>query len=249
MKIHVTHIGTATVLLEVGPLKILTDPVFGGAKHFHFGAGMTSDHTRGPWVPASEVPPPDLVLLSHDQHADNLDDEGRAIIANCTNVFSTPAASKRMKAVGLRDFESKTVGEVKITATPARHGPPLTGAITGPCIGFVLEWPGQSNGPLYISGDTVLFDGALEVARRFKIGTAFLHLGAAGYGPLRFTMNADEGAQLGKALGAKTLIPLHYEDWTHFKQPRSEVTPAFERAGLGHRLTWLEPGKRTELEV
>ncbi len=87
-------------------------------------------------------------------------------------------------------------------------------------------------------------NGALEAARRFKVGTAFMHLGAASYGPLRFTMNVAEGA-----LGAKTIIPLHYDDWTHFKQPPAEVAPTFERAGLEGRLRWLKPGERAELDA
>lgn len=249
----VTHVGTATLVLEVGPLVIWTDPVFGGPRHFHFGAGMQSDHTRGPHVDASALKPPHVVLISHDQHGDNLDDEGRALIPGGAKVFSTPTASRRMRAEGLADWHQRTVTvegfTLRLTATPARHGPPLSLPMVGPVIGFLLEWEGQKHGAVYLSGDTVLFDGALEVARRAKVGTAFLHLGAAGYGPLRFTMNADEGATLGKALGAHTLVPVHYEDWTHFKQPKAEIAPAFEREGLGARLRFLTPGERTLLEV
>lgn len=255
MQIHVTHVGTATLLLEVGPVVILTDPVFGGPAHFHFGAGMQSDHLRGPHLEASAIPNADVVLISHDQHGDNLDDEGRKRLTGVPYVFSTPTAAKRMGngVIGLEDFENTEV-TVKdftftLTATPARHGPPLSLPMVGPVIGFLLEWKGQEHGALYISGDTVLFDGALEVGRRFKVGTAFLHLGAAGYGPLRFTMNAEEGAQLGKAFGAKTIVPVHYEDWTHFKQPKNEIAPAFARAGIGERLRQLVPGVRTPLDV
>jgi hypothetical protein len=46
-----------------------------------------------------------------------------------------------------------------VTATPARHGPPLSRPITGDVIGFALGWGGQEHGVLWISGDTVLYDG------------------------------------------------------------------------------------------
>ena len=253
MQMHVTHVGTATLVLEVGPLVIWTDPVFGGPRHFHFGAGMQSDHLRGPHVEPSTLPRPHLVLVSHDQHGDNYDAEGRALIPSSAKVLSTPTAARRIGAHGLEDWQQDSVTvdgfTVKVTATPARHGPPLSLPIVGPVIGFVLEWEGQQNGCVYISGDTVLFAGALEVGRRFKVGTAFLHLGAAGYGPFRFTMNAEEGAQLSKTFDVKTVVPVHYEDWTHFKQPKSEIRPAFEAQGLGERLLQLTPGQRTAVTV
>ena len=57
---------------------------------------------------------------------------------------------------------------IEITATPCRHGPPGSGPVVGQVIGFSLKWEGQTHGTLWISGDTVLFDGVRDVARRIR---------------------------------------------------------------------------------
>ena len=44
-------------------------------------------------------------------------------------------------------------------------------------IGFALRWEGQEHGVLWISGDTVLYDGVREVANRLDVDTALIHLG------------------------------------------------------------------------
>ena len=62
-------------------------------------------------------------------------------------------------------------------AVPAR---PAGLPIIGDVIGFALRWDGQEHGVLWISGDTVLYDGVREVADRLDVGTALLHLGACG---------------------------------------------------------------------
>ena len=55
---------------------------------------------------------------------------------------------------------------IEITATPCRHGPPGCHPIVGDVIGFALRWEGQQHGALWITGDTVLYDGVREVAGR-----------------------------------------------------------------------------------
>ena len=55
--------------------------------------------------------------------------------------------------------------------------------------GFALRWPGQQHGALWISGDTVLYDGVRAVADRVEVGTALLHLGGVQFpvtGPVRY---------------------------------------------------------------
>ena len=66
---------------------------------------------------------------------------------------------------------------IEVTATPCRHGPPLSHPIVGDVVGFALSWEGQGEGVLWISGDTVLYDGVFEVADRLQVDTALLHLG------------------------------------------------------------------------
>jgi L-ascorbate metabolism protein UlaG (beta-lactamase superfamily) len=253
--VRVTHYGTATLLLEIGGLRFLTDPVFDpqGTKHdFGFGFGSTKGY-------ASEgaVGDVDAVLLSHDQHGDNLDATGRKMLAKAPRVLTTRAAAKRLadpaRVQALAPFESTEIVKgdvrVKITGTPARHGPPFSLPFVGEVTGFVLEWEGQGRGGVYVTGDTVFFGGVEEVAKRFDVAVAFVHLGCASWGPLRFTMDAREAETFARTFPRATLVPVHYEGWTHFKESRGDVERAFASAGLAERVTWLAPGVPQELAV
>ena len=122
---------------------------------------------------------------------------------------------------------------IEITATPCRHGPPLSHPIVGEVVGFALRWEGQEHGALWISGDTVLYDGVREVAARVAVGTALLHLGGVRFpisGPLRYTMTGAEAVELCGQIRPRTAIPIHYEGWKHFREGREEVERALAAA-------------------
>src|SRR5205085_379862 len=153
-----------------------------------------STKTYATAIGADEVGEVDAVLLSHDQHGDNLDAKGREVLAKAPRVVTTRAAKKRLgdgdeRILGLAPFTATKVGGIEVTATPARHGPPLSEAFVGEVVGFVLE----GSKKIYVTGDTVFYQGVRDVASRFDVDVAILHLGCASWGPFRFTMNAEEG--------------------------------------------------------
>ncbi len=256
--VTLTHVGGPTVLIEVAGWRLLTDPTFdppGG--RYTFGWGTSSRKRVGPAVPAESLPPIDAVLLSHDGHGDNLDTAGRALLARARTVITTTSGARRLggDAVGLRTWamtrlEAPGRPAIEVTAAPGRHGPPLSRPIVGDVTGFVLIWEGQQNGPLWITGDTVLFRGLREVPRRFDVGTVLLHLGGVRFGvsgPVRYTMTARKAARLAGMLHAPTLVPVHYEGWSHFREPREEIERSL--AGIGDRLRWLSLGSPTSVPV
>ena len=139
-----------------------------------------------------------------------------------------------------------------MTAVPARHGSLFSHIIVGETTGFVLEWNEQKHGALYISGDTVWFNGLHEIAYRFKIGTAILHIGKASFpvtGPIRFTFNAKESVRAIKTLNPRMVIPIHYEGWKHFQEPRAEAEKQFAAAELSETVQWLPLGVPVNIEV
>ncbi|AUY47843.1 MBL fold metallo-hydrolase [Streptomyces sp. CB01881] len=245
--VTVTYLGTATVLLRIGDLTILTDPAL-DQEPGEYPAARPLRRTAGAALGPGQLPPVDLVLLSHDQHADNLDRAGREAAARAGAVLTTPEAAARLggRATGLAPWESvrTTAGAttVTVTATPARHGPAGTEPVTGPVTGFVVEYEG---GTLYFSGDTTRHAALDEIAERFAVDTAFLHLGDAHFpstGELAFSLSAAEGAELARTLGARQVVPLHFESWEHFVEDPARITEAFAAPDLAGRLRRLPPG-------
>jgi L-ascorbate metabolism protein UlaG (beta-lactamase superfamily) len=247
----VTHVGTATLLLDFGSVRILTDPALDPAgRRYGLGFGTSSVKTADPVLPRGGLGTVAAALVSHDQHADNLDASGRQALRTDPLVLTTPAGARRLGsgARGLRAWESADVpgpdGAVRVTAVPARHGPAWLLPAVGPATGFILE-PARGDGAVYVSGDTVWFAGLEEIGRRFAVQVAILHVGAVAFpitGPVRYTMNGADAARLAKALDAAVIIPVHYDGWRHFREPKAGVQGAFERAGLGGRVRWLAPG-------
>lgn len=244
---HTTHLGTASVLLELDGVTILTDPVFGGDAAYAFGFGMRGRHAGATAIDPDSLPPIDVALVSHDQHEDNLDPAGRTFLPRCRQVLTTEAHARRGGFTGLAVGDAVDVGALRVTAVPARHGPAGTRFAVGPVIGFVLEHPAFTRGAVYFTGDTVDYRALHHVP--FRIGTLFVHLGAAHYGPFRFTMDAEDGAAFAARLDPHTVIPIHYDDWSHFGDPPAHVVPAFTAAGLHDRLLVLPKRVRTPIEL
>lgn len=262
MDVRITHIGGPTALIEFAGWRLLTDPTFdpaGGKYNFGWGTGSTK--LTGPAVSPEELGEIDAVLLSHDHHDDNLDQAGRALLPRAGTVVTTEAGAKRLggNARGLAPWaktELSAEGKppVEVTATPCRHGPPLSKPLVGHVVGFALRWEGQEHGALWISGDTVLYDGVREVADRVEVGTALLHLGGVRFpttGPLRYTLGAKEAVELLGLLRPRTTIPIHYEGWKHFHQGREalETELAGAPAEVRDSVRWLPIGSASEVGV
>ncbi|WP_250027342.1 MBL fold metallo-hydrolase [Paractinoplanes maris] len=242
----ITHIGGPTTLVELGGVRLLVDPTFDApGRRYSFGWGTSSRKTTGPAVPAASLGRIDGVLLTHDQHADNLDDAGRALLPSVPVVVTTVAAGRKLGATGLAPWETTKIDSLEVTATPSRHGPSWSVPIVGPTTGFALRVPGSPS-VVWISGDTVLFPGVLEVADRFTVDTAILHLGKVQFGltgPARFTMTGRDAVALCDRVKPRRVVPVHYEGWSHFHEGRPQIEAAFPPGTL----TWLTPGEPTTL--
>ncbi|HWA40389.1 MAG TPA: MBL fold metallo-hydrolase [Gemmatimonadales bacterium] len=244
-----TYIGGASALVEFGGLRFVTDPTFDPAGSAFSPGPYTLTRTTAPALAPEMLTGVDAVLLSHDHHYDNLDQAGRMFLPTARRVVTTGAAAGRLggNATGLAPWETIALpapggGTVTVTATPCRHGP--AHADRGPVIGFVLSAPDGSC--VYISGDTVWYEGMEEVAQRVRPRTAILFLGAAtveAVGPFPLTLTAEGAVMAARALAGTTIVPLHFEGWAHFRETRADVEQAFAQAGMAPRLRWPIPGK------
>jgi L-ascorbate metabolism protein UlaG (beta-lactamase superfamily) len=257
VSVTLTYIGGPTALLDFGGLRLLTDPTFDPGGTEYPTPVYVLRKTQGPALPCESVGRVDVVLLSHDHHFDNLDRSGRSMLATAERVITTAAGAARLggNAVGLSPWESLDVrgdhGRIlRVTATPARHGP--QDGDRGPVIGFVMAFTDQPERAVYISGDTVWYEGVAEVARRFTPEIVVLFMGAARVtevGPAHLTLTAAEAVTTALAFPQVQIVPLHFEGWAHFSESRAEIAHAFAEAGLTHRLHWPRAGKPMEFTL
>lgn len=218
---------------------------------------MTLVKTTGPALSPAGIGHVDAVLLSHDQHADNLDHSGRTFLAQADRVFTTIAGAKRLgaHAEGLRPWDSATLTgqdgrRLAITATPARHGPAGIEPLSGEVIGFVLHSDDPGTRPVYITGDTVWYDGVAEVARRFKPGIVIPFAGAAQTrGPFHLTMDVNDVIETARAFPDARIVPLHCDGWRHFTQNAEDLRTSFATLGFGAQLLLLTPGAAADVPL
>lgn len=249
-----TYIGGPTVLIEFGGMKLLTDPTFDPAGGEYCTGPVTLWKTADPAIHPDSLGSIDAILLSHDHHFDNLDTSGRAMLPYAQKVFTTLEGAKRLgdHALGLAPWQSVEVEapdgtRLRIMGTPARHGP--ENGDRGPVIGFILQFTDAPEDSVYVSGDTVWYEGVEQVLRTFPIRLAVLFLGAARVPvvPSHLTFTATEAIEFAQVIPEAIIVPIHFEGWKHFSESRAAIQQTFASAGMKDRLRWLEPGIATSL--
>jgi L-ascorbate metabolism protein UlaG (beta-lactamase superfamily) len=253
----VFFVGTATVILRYGGFTILTDPNFLHAgDHVHLGYGLTSMRRTNPAMELEDLPPIDFVLLSH-LHEDHFDRVVAAKLDKSLPIITTPHAARGLLKMGflaptpLSTWESIEVRKgascLRLTSTPARHGPPVISLLLPQVMGSLIEIqsPGEAR-PLriYISGDTLVYDDIREIPRRFPdIDLALLHLGGTRLLGVLVTMDAEQGVEAIRIVDPALAIPIHYDDYTVFKSSVADFLAAVNAAGLANKVRVLRRGE------
>ncbi|MGI9822924.1 MBL fold metallo-hydrolase [Agromyces sp. Marseille-Q5079] len=262
-----TRIGGPTVLVELDGWRILVDPTFDPAgRHYEFGWGTGSTKTLDPALTAAELGPIDLALVSHDHHADNLDDAGRAMLPSAGAVLTTASGAGRMaedlgagRLHGLRAGESITLPGTRpglptlvVTATPCRHGPPFTRPIVGDVVGFAVRRQGEERVAIWITGDTVLFGALRRAAAELDVDVMLANVGGVRFGisgPVRFTMTGREAVELVGIAAPRIATFAHYDGWSHFVDGERGLRDAIDgsEASVHDRALWLVDGIAVEV--
>lgn len=190
----------------------------------------------------------DVVTSSHN-HTDHLDAETLQPIlrANRKIILVVAEANRQFVAdrvkidpavpVGIAIGESTTAGPFRIEAVPAKHD-----EMTPDVVGYIV-----SCGPwtIYHSGDTLLYEGMAERLRPYRVDVALLPInGAAPERRVAGNLNGVESAQLGKDIGARTVIPCHYEMFEFNTADPREFIDECKKIGQPHRV--LRCGERWE---
>ncbi|GGK61542.1 MBL fold metallo-hydrolase [Nocardia camponoti] len=235
--IDALHTGGPTLRFGYGGLTWLTDPTFD--EPGDYPGPIVLHKLTGPAVSVDDIGAIDVVLLSHDQHADNLDNAGRALLGRVETVLSTPDAAARISGVrGLDPWETVRVGDVDVTAVPALHGPVGCEPVAGVVTGFVLRAAGEP--VVYVSGDNASIDVVASIVERIgRIDVAVLHIGAANagrFGDADVTLNARTAVQATEVLGDALIVPVHADGWAHFTETLEYLALTFGFAGRSEQL-------------
>jgi L-ascorbate metabolism protein UlaG (beta-lactamase superfamily) len=241
-------LGGPTTLIDIAGQRILADPTFDPPGEHGYLTKLA-----GPPIPEQDLGPVDIVLVSHDNHPDNLDTTGRAFALAAPHLFAGPASATRLgdRATPLPPWQAAQVGTLTITAVPAVHGPAdgerdADGNVNTEVIGFVLT---ADNAPtVYVSGDNASIAVVTDIARRIgPIDVAVLFIGAARV-PTKernrpLTLTSQRAAAAAEILNAKQVVPAHYDSWAHFSEGRDQIVDAFDEAGLSAVLRVADRGE------
>jgi L-ascorbate metabolism protein UlaG (beta-lactamase superfamily) len=250
-KFRFTLIGGPTALLEYAGMRILLDPTFSPPGEYPSSTGALLTKTEGPALSVEQVGHVDLVLLSHDQHPDNLDPAGRALLPHVPLVLTTVDGADRLalpNTYGLENWQDSEVDStggrgVRVTGLPATHGPDGVVRPDGTVTGFLLEAEGEPR--VYVSGDNASLATVRTIANRVGgVGIAVLFTGAARTGAFDnapLTLTSQDAVEAARILGAGTVLPVHYRGWAHFSETSHDLVTAFDTAGLAD-LTIPDPG-------
>jgi L-ascorbate metabolism protein UlaG (beta-lactamase superfamily) len=254
----VQFIGTATVIIRYQGFTILTDPNFlHKGEHVHLGYGLTSERKTNPAIKFEDLPPIDLVVLSHfhDDHFDKLVQEK---LNRATPIVSTKEAGERLKRMGFtrtyglstwdRVDVSKGESRLRVSAAPGRHGPAAVAVMLPKTMGSVLDFGADPRAPdyrMYISGDTLVYDDIRAIPQRFpNIDLALLHLGGTRIlGVVKVTMDGQDGVRMMQVVRPRKTVPIHYNDYDVFKSPLEEFAREVKAAGLERDVVYLAHGE------
>lgn len=244
---HLWWLGQSGFLVQFAGRHLLLDPYLSDSLTEKY-AGTDKPHVR---MTERAVDPAaldfiDVVTSSHN-HTDHLDAATLQPLMHTNRQLTlvVPAANRAFVAerlgidpslpVGLAVGDSVDVGPFHIEAVPAAHE-----GLDPQYVGYVVRC-----GPwtIYHSGDTVLYEGMVDALRPYAIDVALLPIN--GRGPERRVagnLNAREAAELGEAIGARTVIPCHYEMFAFNTADPADVGAA-SRA-IGQRCDVLRCGER-----
>ena len=223
---RLTYLGHSAVLVETNGHTLLIDPYLSGNSL----ASVAADELT-----------PDYLLITH-AHGDHVGDAVAIAQRSGATVVAMVEICRRLSEEGVKThgmniggFFSFPFGRLKLT--PAWHSSSFDdGRYGGMPTGLVLEVEGKR---IYHAGDTGLF-GDMKLIGALGLDLAFLPIGG------NFTMGPEEALEAAKLLGARRVVPIHYNTFEVIRQDPAQFRDRIAAAGAGECLP-LEPGGSVEL--
>lgn len=242
--LRVGWFGHSTLWLEVDGSRVLIDPVWGercspstlvGPKRFH-----------PPPIPLAELPKPDVVVISHD-HYDHLDHPSILELAKKGALFAVPlGVGAHLEAWGVpRDriseldwWERARIGNLTLTATPARHfsgrSPTMSDQDLTLWAGWVIQGPTHR---AFYSGDTAMFPGFREIGERLgPFDLTMIEVGAYNALWADVHLGPEQAVQAHKDVRGAVMLPVHWGTFNlalhPYTEPIERVLIAAQKAGV-----------------
>lgn len=249
--LRITWFGHSSTLVEIDGKRILVDPMW-GTRASPIG-WLGPDRWYAPPIAIADLPPIDAVVVSHD-HYDHLDRDTIRALDRRGTIFIVPLGIGSHLAywgvdakniVELDWWGEKTIGDLTIVATPARHASGRLGSQSNQTFwaGYALVGPQHR---VWYSGDTGFLPEFAEIGRRLGPFDATL-LDTGQYDPAwpDNHLGPELAVEAHRLVGGKTLIPIHWalfnlapHAWT---EPPERILAAARCAGV--RVATPRPGE------
>jgi L-ascorbate metabolism protein UlaG (beta-lactamase superfamily) len=253
----VYFIGNATTLIRFGGLTILTDPAFlHKGEHVDLGHGIWARREVEPACQIADLPPIDLIVLSH-YHGDHFDDVAAQELDKNLPIVSTADAVGKLNALGFRQgypldtWESLAVHKgdatLEITAVPAKHATDeAVNELLMPVNGHILDFNRNDAHlyRLYITGDTMLTDNLADIPRHYPdIDLGLIHTGGTTFLVTVVTMTGEQAVKAVEITKPRTAIPIHYNDFSVFRSGLDDFKKAAQASIATTKFVYLAHGE------
>ena len=236
-QVTLSWIGHATVLINFFGVKILTDPVLFPRIGIRLpGFTIGPKRLTAPALQFHELPPIDLILLSH-AHFDHFDLRTLRCFGKSTTVITARATSDLLRRTRFRDVTElewgkaksfKTAkGEINISALPVNHwGARKQRDTYRGYNGYLLERKGRR---IIFTGDTAITNSFAEIGRHGAIDIAIVSIGA--YNPwIQSHCSPEQAVEMANAAGARFIVPVHHQTFRLSFEPFREPIERFQAA-------------------
>lgn len=235
--LHLAWLGHSTVLVKMDGFTFITDPILGNKAGIHLGPfTLGLKRLVAPAIPVDQLPPVDLILLSH-AHMDHFDtatlrrleDRARTVVT-----ASETADLLRVKHYGavheLRWNEEIQVGPVRVKALEVNHwGARMRSDTYRGYNGYLIE---SDHHRVLFAGDTALTDSFARSRTMRGVDAAIMPIGA--YNPwIRVHCSPEQAWRMGNDARAGLLVPVHHQTFTLSREPLMEPIERFVACAHG----------------
>ncbi len=222
--LRVTWLGHSTQLIEIDGLRVLTDPVFGDRASPYTWVGPKRWYA--PPLAFEDLPPIDVVLLSHDHH-DHLQHETIIKMLDWPVTFVAPIGVgshleywgvPKERIVELDWWQTVTVkgssgAELQLACTPARHasGRHVLDQMSTLWASWALIGPQHR---AWFSGDTGLFPALTEIGEKYgPFDVTMVEAGQYGASWPDWHLGPEQAVQAHQMVRGKVMLPVHWGLW------------------------------------